>query len=126
MRKHRKTLVAGAALVIAAAAYIGCGGDDSSPQGPPGPSADVTVDIVARNGSNSYSPNPATVQVGQTIAWHNANSQIHTATGNGDEFDTGNIAPGGTSGTRTFSAPDTIPYHCEPHPDMIGTLIVTP
>jgi plastocyanin len=78
------------------------------------------------NGSQSYSPSPASVTVGQQIRWHNADSIVHTATQNGGGFDTGLISPGGTSGPITVSAPGTINYHCAVHPSMVGTLSVTP
>lgn len=75
----------------------------------------------------SFKPNPAPVQVGQQIRWHNADVFAHTATQNGGGgFDTGSIAPGGTSGPITLSAPGNIGYQCGFHPSMVGTLNVTP
>jgi plastocyanin len=74
----------------------------------------------------SFSPNPASVQVGQQVRWRNADSVTHTATQDGSGFDTGSIAPGATSAPITFSAPGTIGYHCQIHPSMVGTLNVTP
>jgi plastocyanin len=126
MKNDRTARLFAVFSVLAAIAYVGCGGDDSNPQGSGGPAADVTIQIVAMNGSNSYSPNPATVSVGQTVAWRNADNQGHSATANGGEFNTGILSPGQTSGLTTFAAPDTIAYHCTPHPTMVGTLMVTP
>jgi len=74
----------------------------------------------------SFKPNPATVQVGQQIRWKNSHNISHTATQNGGGFDTGPIAPGGTSGPITLSAPGSIAYFCNIHPSMVGTLNVTP
>jgi len=73
-------------------------------------------------GSGSYSPNPATVKVGQKVAWKNADSTAHTATGAG--FDTGAINPGQTSQAITFSTAGSFDYHCSFHPSMVGTLMV--
>ncbi len=105
----------------------GSGGGTSYPTGPAQPpataSADVTIVINGMNGSNSFSPNPGTVRSGQTVAWRNADSITHTATGN--SFDTGNIAPGATSAPITFSATGGLDYHCRIHPSMVGTLSVT-
>jgi plastocyanin len=78
------------------------------------------------NGKNSYSPSPASVQVGQQVRWRNTDNLTHTATQDGGGFDTGSIAPGATSAPITLSAPGTINYHCTPHPSMVGTLSVTP
>jgi plastocyanin len=134
----RLTLTIGAALLIAATA-AGCGGSGSSYSSPtsptplpsspaPAPSgaADVTITIVGMNGSNSYAPNPATVKVGQKVAWRNADSIPHTATADGSAFDTGTIAPGATSNPITMNSAGSFPYHCTIHGfTMTGVLTVT-
>jgi plastocyanin len=85
-----------------------------------------TIDIVSNNGNMSFSPNPASVRVGQQIIWRNLDSINHTATQDAGGFDTGQIAPGGTSAPISLGAPGTIGYHCTNHPTMVGTLNVTP
>ncbi len=85
--------------------------------------ADVTIRIGGMNGSNSFSPNPGTLKAGQTVAWQNADSVTHTATGSG--FDTGNIGPGATSRPITFTTAGSFDYHCSIHPSMVGSLSVT-
>ena len=115
--------MAGIALTLAMATFSGCN-DSTNPPGNGTP--DVTIQIVARNGSNSFSPNPDTVTVGQKVAWHNAHNMTHSATASGGQFDTGNIAPGGTSDAITMSTAGSFGYHCTPHPDMTGTLVVIP
>ena len=121
-----KLSLAAAGLVSLAA----CGGSNTptassspSPSTAPGnPAADVTITINGMSGTNSYSPNPAAVKVGQTVAWKNGDSIAHTATG--ASFDTGSIAPGATSKAITFSAAGNVDYHCSFHPSMVGTLTV--
>ncbi|HXB57744.1 MAG TPA: amicyanin [Vicinamibacteria bacterium] len=86
----------------------------------------LTIKIVSQAGNMSYSPNPASVRVGQTILWQNADfatSPGHTATSG--SFDTGLIIPGMTSVPITLSAAGTVTYGCKLHPMMTGTLIVT-
>lgn len=124
-------------LVAVAVVIVGCSGSGSmSPSAPtsaqspaqsPAPSAtaDVTITITGMNGSNSFSPNPAAVKAGQTVAWRNADNITHTATANNGSFDTGNIAPGATSSPITMSAAASISYRCKLHPDMVGSLNVT-
>jgi plastocyanin len=75
-------------------------------------------------GSQSYSPNPASVQVGQQVRWRNDDSVQHTATGS--NFDTGVLNPGATSLPITFSAAGNVNYFCTLHANMPGTLVVTP
>jgi len=117
------------AVVAGIVSAVACGGSGySSPTAPnPTPSggggaADVTITINGMLGSQSYSPNPATVKVGQTVAWHNADAISHTATGSG--FDTGAIGGGQTSQPIKFSTAGSIDYHCSFHPSMVGTLTV--
>ena len=115
-------------VALGAAAACGGGGYGSNPSPMPTPTpgvtADVTITIAGMNGSNSYSPNPGSVKAGQTVAWHNADSIAHTATGTG--FDTGAIAGGGTSAPIQFMSAGTVAYHCTIHPSMVGSLTVTP
>jgi plastocyanin len=110
----------GVSLVVSA-----CGSDSSSPTAP-GTStpADVTVTIQSNSGSNSYAPNPATMRVGQTIAWRNADSIAHTSTQDNGGFNTGTVAAGATSAATMMSTAGTFTYHCTIHPGMVGTLTV--
>ena len=124
--KRTVGILAVVAGVVAAAA---CGSSYSSPTTSPNPtpsatpgSADVTITIMGMAGAQSYNPNPATVKVGQKVAWKNADSIAHTATGAG--FDTGAIGAGQTSAPITFSTAGSIDYHCSFHPSMVGTLTV--
>jgi plastocyanin len=122
MRSLRTRLLLGG-ITLAAIAYASGCGDSTTPTEPTTP-ADVTVTIVGMNGNQSFSPNPVNVRVGQTVAWRNADSQVHTATADGGAFNTGNIAAGRTSAPITLSAAGSFAYHCIPHPTMIGTVVV--
>jgi plastocyanin len=136
----RLTLTIGGVLLVAAT-VAGCGGGGmgnsySSPSSPnpaatppassPSSPGAVTITILGMSGSNSYSPNPATVKVGQTVAWRNADSLPHTATADGSAFDTGTLAAGATSSPITMNVAGSFPYHCTIHGlTMVGTLTVT-
>ena len=130
----KKSVVMAAALAGWAALAVSCGsssGYSTNPSPTPTPTsgggnstADVMVEIMGMNGANSFSPNPATVKAGQTVAWHNSDMIVHTATGAG--FDTGVISPGTTSAPIRFSSAGTFSYRCSIHPSMTGTLNVTP
>jgi plastocyanin len=95
-----------------------------SPSPPP---ADVTITIAGIAGSMSYDPNPATVRVGQTVAWRNADSLPHTSsqTGSGG-FETGTIAGGATSAPIRMTAAGSLDYFCRIHPAMTARLEVVP
>jgi plastocyanin len=134
-----------ATLALVAA---GCG-SSSSPAAPSGPTsssgpASVTVNIIGEDGSMSFSPATVTVKTGQTVAWHNSDSITHAPAQNTGQnggggnsgygggqpsnggFGTGDLGPGTTSGSLSFSNPGTYAYHCNIHPTMTGTLVVTP
>ncbi len=135
MMNTRMTLTIGGLLLVTAT-LAGCGGSSYTPASPTPaptpaptagpPTADLVITIVGMDGSQSYSPNPATVQVGQSVSWRNADSLPHTATADGGAFNTGNLSAGATSSPITMTTAGTFPYHCAIHGfTMTGTLTVT-
>lgn len=126
-KRNLRILAVVAGLAVAAACSGGGYGSNPTPTVTPTPgsgSADVTITINGMLGSGSFTSNPAAVKVGQTVAWRNADSISHTATGSG--FDTGIVAPGQTSRAISFTTAGNVDYHCSIHPTMVGTLSVTP
>jgi plastocyanin len=132
MRRYAILLIAGLALVAAAA----CGGGSASPSQaasqpasqPAGSAATaceevasgaVTVDIEG----NAYSPDPVTAAVGEAIQWTNADAVPHTATLDEGDCGTDNIATGASLGL-VFNEAGTYTYHCAVHPAMKGTIEV--
>jgi plastocyanin len=117
-------------LIVASFLATSCGGDSYNSPTPTTPSsgasADVTITIQGQNGGMSFSPAGASVRVGQTVGWRNADSTTHTATQDGGRFNTGNIGPGGTSSPIAMTTAGSFPYHCSNHPSMVGTLTVSP
>ena len=98
-------------LAVVVVAATACNDNNSNPTAAPTPtpsgttggtSASVVVTIGGMLGNQSYSPSPATVSVGQSVAWKNGDTVAHTATQDGSGgFDTGSIAPGATSAPIT-------------------------
>lgn len=125
MVRLRGMFLLAALLVIGA---VGCGDDDDgNPVDPGGGPADVTIQIVGDLGTNSFSPNPDTVTVGQTVSWHNADATAHTATSfstGAGSFGTGAISPGGTSVPKAMNTAGSFDYRCTIHTSMTGTLVV--
>ena len=82
----------------------------------------------------AFSPNPATVKVGDTVTWTNNDNQLHTVTsGNGSSdpnvgkaFDSGlsTLSPGKTF-QHQFTQAGQYPYFCQLHPTMVGKVIVS-
>src|SRR4051812_47848275 len=69
----------------------------TAPDGSNSASDIVTVNVVAINGAQSFSPNPATLTSGQRIVWHNIDSIMHRVVLNDGSMDTGDLAPGASS-----------------------------
>jgi plastocyanin len=70
-----------------------------------------------------FEPKSLTVQVGQSIKFTNAGKIAHTATQSQGAFDTG-FLKNGESATLTFDTPGTLTFFCQPHPWMVGTIVV--
>jgi plastocyanin len=125
----RAFVTAWAALALGVV-MSGCGGGggystggSGSPADPTPPSASgvVTVDVVAMNGAQSFSPNPATLPPGQRIVWHNVDTITHRVVLNDGTLDTGNLAPGASSVPMALAGAGAS-YHCSIHPSMVGSI----
>jgi plastocyanin len=81
----------------------------------------VTINVVAINGAQSFSPNPATLPAGQMVVWHNVNNTTHRVVLNDRSVDTGDLAPGTSSQPMAIGA-GSGQYHCSIHPEMIGSV----
>ena len=102
--------------------YSSGSGNPTSPTTPPSGSGIVTIDVVAINGAQSFSPNPATLPSGQAVVWHNVDNITHHVVLNDRSLDTGDLAPGASSQPMTISGTGGGPYHCSIHPVMVGSI----
>jgi len=112
------------AVCLALFYQVGCGGgNNAAPTAPSGGggggSASVVITILGMDGNQSFTPNPATVAAGQTVAWRNGDSTTHHIVQDGGGFDTGDIAPGATSSAVAAPA-GAVSFHCSIHPTMVG------
>lgn len=71
----------------------------------------------------AFSPATVRIKVGQTVEWVNGDPLAHTVTADDKSWGSGFLNQGGRF-TRRFTAAGALPYHCEPHPQMRGTVIV--
>ncbi len=77
----------------------------------------------------AFTPAQVTVSAGSRVTWVNCgptNSDSHTSTSDAAGvvgWDSPLLAPGATF-THQFSTPGAFAYHCEPHPSMVGSVIV--
>ena len=73
----------------------------------------------------AFNPASVTISTGDTVEWTNQMTMDHTVTPDKSEFpSSGHIKPQATF-LHTFSARGSVAYHCQIHPFMKGTVIVT-
>jgi plastocyanin len=71
--------------------------------------------------------NPASVSIakGDTVEWTNTMGMQHTATADDGSFDSGPFGGPNKTFSHIFDSTGTLPYHCEIHPNMTGTVVVS-
>ena len=75
----------------------------------------------------AYVPATITVKKGTKVTWTNQDSTRHDVTpdSESDNFKASELLSKGESYSFTFNTAGTYTYHCGPHPQMKGTVIVT-
>lgn len=87
----------------------------------PAGAAEVTVRIDKR----AYDPAQVTVKPGDTVVWVNAEKRTSHDVIFEDGAGSVRLMPEDTF-SRTFATPGRYPYHCDPHPEMKGEVVVEP
>lgn len=75
-----------------------------------------------------FQPATITVKAGQTVTWKHCGPEVdqHTVTSDaGTTLDSPFLGLN-QKYTKTFDAAGSNPYHCTPHPEMVGTVNVVP
>jgi plastocyanin len=119
---RRASLWTALGLFITGITFSGCSGGDDGPSNNPSPVPDNTVVIRMVNQGSTwvFLPNPAAAG-GLPVRFQNDSSVAHQVVLNDNTFDSGLIAPGATSATRTMPSTGTN-YHCPIHPGMGGAV----
>jgi plastocyanin len=74
----------------------------------------------------AFHPDTLHVPVGATVSWVNCETppqEPHTTTSDNAVWDSPQLNPGDRF-SHTFPAAGGFPYHCTPHPFMIGKVVV--
>jgi plastocyanin len=98
----------------------GAGGPGTTPENPLVVAGDTVRIVMDRI---MYETPYLVVSPGTTVIWVNDDDVVHTATANDGAWDSGFIPPG-QSWARTFDRQGEHAYHCIPHPNMVGTIVV--
>ncbi len=100
------------------------------------PEKDFIIEIVLGaviDGNENYVPNKAKVLLGisNKVIWKNLDDTPHTVTPDhrasdsySGDFGSIGVVKSGESFEFLFTEAQEIPYHCEPHPWMTGTIII--
>lgn len=118
--------------------FVSCGSDNSTSTNPPpdnnpddNPPADTQGPNDVWMDGSSFNVANLEIEAGTTVTWTNKSNMDHTVTSgtrNGDDegdlFDSGRIAPGGTF-TYTFEDAGTYAYFCDLHSGMDAEVTVT-
>jgi plastocyanin len=106
----------------AAAAVLlgGCSSSSSEPE-----AAAPTVPNQVTVADRAYTPQSITISVGDTVSWiFDDGGMAHDVVADDKSFRSPLMTANGFR--HTFTEPGIFTYHCTPHPDMTGTVIVTP
>ena len=100
------------------------------------PEEELIIEIVPGaviEGNENYVPNKPTIllTINNKVIWKNLDDTAHTVTPDhrttdgysGDFGSVGVLKPGDTY-EFLFTEPQEVPYYCQPHPWMTGTIIV--
>jgi plastocyanin len=130
-------LAAAMALLVLGLGLASCGSDSgpstsgtASPTTSAGASGGGGTTTTAAAGTAvsikdfAFAPDTLNVAKGATVTVTNDDSVTHTWTADDGSFDSGDLAPG-KSATQTFDTAGSIPYHCQIHTNMKGTIVVS-
>ena len=87
---------------------------------PPGPAVE-TLSVAIEN--FAFSPPVIEVRLGATVTWTNRDAAPHTVTFKNVSFNSGLLSQN-ESWSHRFTESGVYEYFCEPHPWMIGTVVV--
>ena len=119
---------------------VACGGTASTPSTPtatsspsptpttatsPTPTKVVQVKIVEKNEKYSFEPASVTIPKGAEVVWTNGTDAPHTVTSDTNAFGTTSNLTQNQTFMMLFNTAGTYAYHCNVHPYMKATIIVT-
>jgi len=114
-RTHRRWMPLAACVILGLIALPLAGGT-----GRVGAQEEVEIGIV----DFAFEPAELEIPIGTTVTWINQGAAPHTVTADDGAFDSETLDPG-AGFQLVFDVAGTFTYHCEFHPDMTATIVVT-
>jgi plastocyanin len=89
--------------------------------------ADVEIVMGAQTVAMAFTPQTfhVTLAAGGKVMWINKDTTSHTVTSNTTGLFDSPLLSTGATWSYTFTAAGTYPYHCTPHPQMWGVIVVS-
>jgi plastocyanin len=115
--------------LLAACGYSGASDQEvsasSAPQAGQGSDAASRTAFDGNIAIQGYAFQPVEIQAapGTTVTWTNRDAVAHTVSARGGEWGSG-LLPQGQQFSHTFTEPGTYDYFCQPHPWMVGRIVV--
>jgi plastocyanin len=128
----RRPIATVLATAFVSATLLSCFSERTSVMAPDGTGCEVPGSAIGPDQAVVFIRNfaffPDTIRIrsGTRVTWINCESsgiEPHTSTASAGTWNSGPIAPG-DSYAETFTAAGTNGYFCQPHPFMIGAVIV--
>jgi plastocyanin len=104
-------------------AVVACGGSSKAPASAGTTTATASAGAVITIQNLAFSPSTLQAKTGDTITVTNKDGINHTFTADDNSFDTGAFSSG--SKTVKLGKAGTVPYHCNIHSFMHGTIQVS-
>lgn len=98
-------------------------GPPAEAQPEPGSAATDTAAVRVEMKMVAFAPGEVRIRAGQSVAWVNRDPIEHTATADDGSWGS-RLLKEGEIYVRRFDTPGRYPYHCTPHPQMRGVVIV--
>ena len=100
---------------------------DTASSAPAADAVKATATNAVTISDYKYGPEAVTVKVGDTVTWTNMDSVRHNVVADkkADGAPIGELFARGETYSFKFTKAGTFKYHCEPHPYMHGTVVVT-
>ena|SRR3989344_2427510 len=97
-------------------------GDDSTANTGNTAGSPNSHDIVIKG--FAFSPKELRIKIGDVVTWSNMDSVGHTVTSDSGSELNSDLFTNGDSYSHVFNQAGTYTYHCKPHPNMKGKVIV--
>ena len=130
MRTRALLIALTAGLTLACGSYSG---PTAPPADPPDPAPDDVVIVRGASAltTTAFDPNPRTLALdggdGVGVRWVNQDGAVeHQIASDDGAFATSGTLGGGATYAVTLPEAGTYRYHCAIHPNMVGTITVTP